>query len=110
MAAARGGGAWDAEVPAYTGLMTRVRQDARDRLAQSVRALGADGVVVSAMTLRVRSDPCHARAAATDHFAEAVTTGSAVARFAGRDEATPPPSRTVVHLDGDPGAAGRSGP
>jgi uncharacterized protein YbjQ (UPF0145 family) len=97
-------GAGNAEVPGYTGLMTRVRQDARDRLAQSVRALGADGVVVSAMTLRVRSDPCHARAAATDHFAEAVTTGSAVARFAGRDEATPPPSRTVVHLDGDPGA------
>jgi uncharacterized protein YbjQ (UPF0145 family) len=97
-------GAGNAEVPGYTGLMTRVRQDARDRLAQSVRALGADGVVVSAMTLRVRSDPCHARAAATDHFAEAVTTGSAVARFAGRDEATPAPSRTVVHLDGDPGA------
>jgi uncharacterized protein YbjQ (UPF0145 family) len=97
-------GTGNAEVPAYTGLMTRVRQDARDRLAQSVRALGADGVVVSAMTLRVRSDPCHARAAATDHFAEAVTTGSAVARFAGRDESTPPPSRTVVHLDGDPGA------
>ena len=97
-------GTGNAEVPAYTGLMTRVRQDARDRLAQSVRALGADGVVVSAMTLGVRSDPCHARAAATDHFAEAVTTGSAVARFAGRDEATPTPSRTVVRLDGDPGA------
>jgi uncharacterized protein YbjQ (UPF0145 family) len=97
-------GTGNAEAPAYTGLMTRVRQDARDRLAQSVRALGADGVVVSAMTLRVRSDPCHARAAATDHFAEAVTAGSAVARFAGRDEAPPPPSRTVVHLDGDPGA------
>ena len=99
-------GAGNAEVPAYTGLMTRVRQDARDRLAQSVRALGADGVVVSAMTLHVRSDRCHARAGATDHFAEAVTTGSAVARFAGRDEATPPPSRTVVHLDGHPGVGG----
>ena len=97
-------GTANAEVPAYTGLMTRVRQDARDRLAQSVRALGADGVVLSAMTLRVRSDPCHARAAAADHFAEAVTAGGAGARFAGRDEATPPPSRTVVHLDGDPGA------
>ena len=78
-------GTGNAEVPAYTGLITRVRQDARDRLEQSVRGLGADGVVVSAMTLRVRSDPCHAHAAATDHFAEAVTTGSAVTRFAGRD-------------------------
>jgi len=92
-------GTGNAEVPGYTGLMTRVRQDARDRLEQSVRELGADGVVVSAMTLRVRSDPCHAHAAATDHFAEAVTTGSAVARFAGRNRAAPQPGLAVVHLD-----------
>jgi uncharacterized protein YbjQ (UPF0145 family) len=94
-------GTGNAEVPAYAGLMTRVRQDARDRLEQSVRELGADGVVVSAMTLRVRSDPCHAHAAATDHFAEAVTTGSAVAQFAGRTKTAPPPSLAVVHLDAD---------
>ena len=92
----------NAEVPAYTGLMTRVRQDARDRLEQSVRGLGADGVVVSAMTLRVRSDPCHARAAATDHFAEAVITGSAVARFTDRNKTAPLPRLAVVHLDADP--------
>jgi uncharacterized protein YbjQ (UPF0145 family) len=95
-------GSWgtgNAEVPAYAGLMTWVRQDARDRLEQSVRELGADGVVVSAMTLRVRSDRCLAHAAATDHFAEAVITGSAAARFADRNEAAPPPSLTVMHLD-----------
>jgi uncharacterized protein YbjQ (UPF0145 family) len=100
-------GTGNAEVPAYTGLMTWVRQDARDRLEQSVRGLGADGVVVSAMTLRVRSDPCHARAAATDHFAEAVTTGSAVARFAGRTKTASPPSLAVLHLDAN---ARRHGP
>jgi uncharacterized protein YbjQ (UPF0145 family) len=92
-------GTGNAEVPAYTGLITRVRQDARDRLEQSVLDLGADGVVVSAMTLRVRSDPCHAHAAATDHFAEAVTTGSAVARFAGRTRTAPRPTLAVLHLD-----------
>lgn len=92
-------GTGNAEVPAYTGLITRVRQDARDRLGQSVRDLGADGVVVSAMTLRVRSDPCHAHAAATDHFAEAVTTGSAVARFAGRTKTGPRPTLAVLRLD-----------
>jgi uncharacterized protein YbjQ (UPF0145 family) len=91
----------NAEVPAYTGLIIQARQDARDRLEQSVRGLGADGVVVSAMTLRVRSDPCHARAAATDHFAEAVITGSAVARFASRDKTSPPPRLAVMHLDAD---------
>lgn len=94
-------GTGNAEVPAYTGLVTRVRQDARDRLEQSVRGLGADGVVVSALTLRVRSDPCRARAAATDHFAEAVTTGSAVARFVGRTKTAPSPSLAVLHLDAD---------
>ncbi len=41
---------------------------------------------------------------AAGYFAEAVTTGSAVARFAGRDEATPHASRTVMHLDVDPAA------
>ena len=55
-------GTGNAEVPAYTGLMIQARQDARDRLEQSVRGLGADGVVVSAMTLRVRSDACRAQA------------------------------------------------
>ena len=82
-------GTGNAEVPAYTGLMTTVRQDRARRLEQAVRELGADGVVVSAMTLRVRSDPCRAHPAATDHFAEAVTTGSAVARFAGPGQGSP---------------------
>jgi uncharacterized protein YbjQ (UPF0145 family) len=91
----------NAEVPAYTGLMTRVRQDARDRLEQSVRELGADGVVVSAMTLRVRSDSCHAHTAAADHFAEAVITGSAMARFPDRNKTTSPTSLAIVHLDAD---------
>jgi hypothetical protein len=52
--------------------------------------------VVSGLTLRVRSDRCHAHAAATDHFAEAVLTGTAVARI---DCASgPPPGLTVVRL------------
>jgi uncharacterized protein YbjQ (UPF0145 family) len=92
-------GTGNAEVPAYTGVVTRARQDARDRLEQSVRELGADGVVMSDMTLRVRSDPCHARAAATDHFAEVVTTGSAVARFGRGPKTALPPSLTVMHLN-----------
>jgi len=91
-------GTGNAEVPSYTNLMIRVRQEARDRLEQSVRELGADGVVVSAMTLRVRSDRCLAHAAAADHFAEAVTTGSAVARFAGPNKTPSPPVLAVMHL------------
>jgi uncharacterized protein YbjQ (UPF0145 family) len=89
-------GTGNAEVPAYTGLISAARSGARDRLEQSVRALGADGVVVSALALRVSSDRCHAHAAATDHFAEAVITGSAVARIA--SASGPPLGLAVLHL------------
>ena len=58
-------GTENAEVPTYTDLMVYVRQDARSRLEQTVRARGADGVVVSAMTLHVRSDECRTHAAQT---------------------------------------------
>jgi uncharacterized protein YbjQ (UPF0145 family) len=92
-------GTGNAEVPPYTGLISAARSGARDRLEQSARALGADGVVVSGLSLRVSSDRCQAHTAASDHFAEAVITGSAVARIAGRSESGPPPSLVVLHLD-----------
>ncbi len=100
-----GSGPWgtgNAEVPAYTGLISAARSGARDRLAQSARALGADGVVVSGLAVRVSSDRCHAHAAATDHFVEAVITGSAVARVAGRSEGGLRPSLAVLRLDAGP--------
>jgi len=79
--------------------VTCARQDARSRLAQSVRALGADGVVVSATTVHVRSDSCRAHPGATDHFAEAVFTGTAVARFARRRDATQAPGLALLSID-----------
>jgi uncharacterized protein YbjQ (UPF0145 family) len=87
-----------AEVPAYTALVTKARQGARRYLEQAVRGVGADGVVVSAATLRVRSDVCHAHPGGTDYFAEAITTGTAVTRFAGPPGATPP-RLSVLRLD-----------
>ena len=92
-------GTGNAEVPAYTSLMACVRQDARSRLEEIVRGLGAEGVVVSAMTLRVRSDACRAHVAGADHFAEAVITGTAVAGFGDRRMAARPPSLAVLPLD-----------
>jgi uncharacterized protein YbjQ (UPF0145 family) len=92
-------GSWgtgNAEVPTYTGLISAARSAARVQLEESVRELGADGVVASALSLRVSSDRCHAHAAATDHFAEAVITGTAVARIG---EATGPTrGLAVLHL------------
>jgi uncharacterized protein YbjQ (UPF0145 family) len=91
-------GAGNAEVPSYTGLVKAARAAARDRLEQSVRGLGADGVVVSAQSLRVSSDRCHAHAAAADHFAEAVLVGSAVARIGGVTTSTGTPGLAVMRL------------
>jgi hypothetical protein len=73
MAAVASGGTWGSGLSA--GGFAAVRS-ARDRLELSARGLGVDGVVVSALSLRARSDRCHAHAAATDHFAEAVMTGA----------------------------------
>jgi uncharacterized protein YbjQ (UPF0145 family) len=87
----------NAEVPGYTALLIKVRRDARRRLEQAVRSVGADGVVVSEMTLRVRSDVCRAHPGGADHFAEAVITGASIARFGSPREAAPP-GLAVVHL------------
>jgi NAD(P)H-dependent flavin oxidoreductase YrpB (nitropropane dioxygenase family) len=92
-------GTGNAEVPTYTDLMTYVRQDARSQLERTVRALGADGVVVSAMTLHVRSDECQTHPNGTDHFVEATITGTAIARFAVRRNATPAPRLAVLSLE-----------
>jgi uncharacterized protein YbjQ (UPF0145 family) len=103
-------GSGNAEVPAYTDLMAQVRQDARSRLEQAVLGLGADGVVVSAVTLRVRSEACRAHPGGTDHFADAVITGTAVARFGDRrTTAVWPPSLAVLSLGtGDFNAGSRT--
>jgi uncharacterized protein YbjQ (UPF0145 family) len=82
------------EVPAYTELMIKVRQQARRQLEQEVGDLGADGVVVSAMTLSVHADACEAHPGGTDHFAESVITGTVLVRFAGQQ--APAAQRSVV--------------
>ena len=94
----------NAEVPAYTALVTKARRDARRHLGEAVRGVGADGVVVSATALRVRIDSCHTHPGSTDYFAEAITTGTAVTRFAGPTEATPP-RLSVLRLDEGPEAS-----
>ena len=90
-------GSGNAEVPGYTALVAQARQDARRQLEQTVRSAGADGVVMSAMTLRISGDACRAHPGGSDYFAEAVATGTSVARFAGsRTGATP--GLAVIHV------------
>jgi len=89
----------NAEVPAFTDLITSVRQDARSQLESEVRGLGADGVVVSAMTVRAHGDACQAHPGGTDHVAEAVITGTAVTRFATQSGTARLASLAVLALD-----------
>lgn len=68
-------------------------------MGQTIRGLGADGAAVSAMTLNVRSDQCRAHPSGTDHFAEALVIGTAIARFADPHDAALAPSLAVLSLD-----------
>jgi uncharacterized protein YbjQ (UPF0145 family) len=74
-------GPGNTEVPTHTDLITSVRHDARSQVEREVRSLGADGVVVTAMTVRARGDACQTHPGGTDHVAEAVITGTAVTCF-----------------------------
>lgn len=88
------------EVPTHTDLITNVRHDARSQLEREVRGLGADGVVVSTMTVQAHGEACQAHPGGTDHVAQAVITGTAVARFS--SPIARPASLVVLSLDDQP--------
>jgi uncharacterized protein YbjQ (UPF0145 family) len=75
-----GGG--NAEVHGYTDLVNRTRHDARTQLERDVSRLGADGVVVQEMDVRVRERECPVQEGRRDHIVEATIVGTAIARFA----------------------------
>jgi uncharacterized protein YbjQ (UPF0145 family) len=70
------------EVAGWTELVSRSRHDARRALEGDVRRLGAEGVVIAGMQLRVRAQDCPAAVGRRDHIVEATITGTAIARFA----------------------------
>jgi uncharacterized protein YbjQ (UPF0145 family) len=92
-------GSGNAEVAGWTELVNAARRDARQRLEGDVRRLGAEGVVIVSVQMRVRSQDCPAQLGRRDHIAEASLVGTAIARFspAGRHPAGP--VRSVMSLD-----------
>lgn len=82
----------NAEVTGWTELVGQCRHDARRRLEGDVRRLGAEGVVLTAMPLRVRERDCPVTVGRRDHIVEAALTGTAVAAFSrpGQRQAGPP--------------------
>ena len=81
----------NAEIAGWAELVSEARRDARRQLERDVTRLGAEGVVIAAMELRVRSRDCPAAVGRRDHIVEATLTGTAIVRFsaAGRPAGSP---------------------
>jgi uncharacterized protein YbjQ (UPF0145 family) len=71
----------NAEVTGWTELVNDARHDARQQLAADVKRIGAEGVVIAEMDLRVRERECPASEGARDHIIEAVNVGTAIVSF-----------------------------
>jgi len=92
-------GAGNVEVTGYTELLTHTRADARRRLAEHVARTGADGAIVSSMSVAVGEiEPAENH---RDHVAEATVFGTALLRV--HTEATARTrSLTILPLRRDP--------
>jgi uncharacterized protein YbjQ (UPF0145 family) len=86
------------EVAGWTELVSDSRHDARRALEGDVRRLGAEGVVIAGLQLRVREQDCPAAAGRHDHIVEATITGTAIARFARAGHYRASPALTVMPL------------
>ncbi|MGH3186729.1 MAG: heavy metal-binding domain-containing protein [Streptosporangiaceae bacterium] len=91
-------GAGNAEVVGYTELVNDARNDSRQQLERDVKRLGAEGVVIAAMEMRVRERECPAMEGRRDHIVEATTIGTAIARFA-RTEQQHGKTLAIMSLD-----------
>jgi uncharacterized protein YbjQ (UPF0145 family) len=73
--------AGNAEVTGWTDLVNDARHDARQQLDADVKRMGAEGVVIADMSMRVRERECPAQEGSRDHIIEAVNIGTAIVRF-----------------------------
>jgi uncharacterized protein YbjQ (UPF0145 family) len=89
----------NAEVAGWTELVNESRHDARCRLEDDVRRLGAEGVVIAGMRLRVRERDCPVTAGRRDHIVEVTLTGTAIAGFSSAGRRQAGPALAVMSLD-----------
>jgi uncharacterized protein YbjQ (UPF0145 family) len=102
----------NAEVAGWTALVTRARQEARGRLEDDVRRLGAEGVVIAGMRMRARERDCPVAVGRRDHIVEVTLTGTAIAGFSRAGQSHAGPALAVMPLGARPGQpvwAGRTG-
>jgi uncharacterized protein YbjQ (UPF0145 family) len=91
--------AGNAEVTGWTDLVNDARHDARQQMAQDVKRIGAEGVVIADMDMRVRERECPAQEGRRDHIVEATTIGTAIARFAHSEQQHSSPTLAIMSLD-----------
>jgi uncharacterized protein YbjQ (UPF0145 family) len=101
--------AGNTEVGGYTELVNMTRHDARNELQKDVTRLGAEGVVLQDMDLRIGERECPATEGARDHIAEATIIGTAITRFKKSDRKTEGPSLAILSLDPERRRAVRRG-
>jgi len=92
-------GSGNAEVTGYTELVNDVRHDARLQLEADVKKLGAEGVVIADMDMRVRERECPVQEGRRDHIVEATTIGTGITRFSRSSERSAPPTLAIMSLD-----------
>ena len=91
-------GSGNAEVAGWTELVSQSRHDARRQLENDVKRLGAEGVVIATMDMRVRERDCPEAVGRRDHIVEATLIGTAVARFSPVRQPHGGPPRTIMSL------------
>jgi uncharacterized protein YbjQ (UPF0145 family) len=95
------------EIGGLTHLISATRHDARRKLGQEVRGLGAAGVVVTSVDLAIRERECP-KSYGHDRVAEATVAGTAIAGFSPPAQATGLAALTIMRL-GDRRPGGSSG-
>ncbi len=89
----------NAEVGGWTELVNDARHDARVQLAADVKRIGAEGVVIAEMTMRVRERECPAQEGGHDHVVETVNIGTAIVRLRNHKQRDTPPPLAIMSLD-----------
>ena len=92
-------GSGNAEVTGWTELVSQSRHDARHQLETDVKRLGAEGVVIATMQMRVRERDCPETVGRRDHIVEATLIGTAVARFSPAGQRHNGPAVAIMSLD-----------
>ncbi len=97
------------EVAAYTELVNRTRQDARNELLLDVGRVSADGVVIQRTEMHIGEAECRGKERAHDYRAEVTMLGTAISHFGRMRAHRERPSLAVLSLDPERRSTVRAG-